>query len=94
MTLDLQIVTLVFSFFFGAFFSLFLRLNYKIIYHNSKFIKLLGSFLVVIITILSYFIVLQKLDNAIFHPYHLLLLILGFICMHTLEQKIAKRLKK
>lgn len=94
MTLDLQIITLIFSFFFGAFFSLFLRLNYKIIYHSSKFIKLFGSFLIVIITVLGYFLVLQYLDNAKFHPYHLLLLILGFTCSHILEQKIVKKLKK
>ena len=94
MDLHLQIITSVFSFVFGILFSLFLRVNYKIIYNSHKFIKLLGTFLVVIISVMSYFLLLQKLNNALFHPYHLILLIIGFMTSHLLEQKIVKRLKK
>ena len=94
MILKLQIITFLFSFLFGMIFSLFLRINYKIIYNSSKFIKLLGTILIVIIATMSYFLLLKHLNEAIFHPYHMLALILGFALMHVLEQKIVKLKKK
>lgn len=94
MNLNLQIITSVFSFLFGMVFSLFLRVNYKIVYNSHKLIKILGTSLVVIISVMAYFLLLQKLNNALFHPYHLLLLIIGFTFGHYLEQKIVKHLKK
>ncbi len=94
MSLQVQITTAIFSFIFGMLFSFFLRINYKIVYNSHKAIKLLGTFLVVIIAVMAYFLLLQKLNNALFHPYHLLLVIIGFIVSHFLEQKIVKHLKK
>ena len=94
MALNLQIITSIFSFLFGMFFSLFLRVNYKIVYNSHKVIKFFGTFLVVMITVMAYFLLLQKLNNALFHPYHLILLIIGFTLGHYLEQKIVKHFKK
>lgn len=94
MSLYLQIITSVFSFLFGMAFSLFLKINYKIIYNSHKIIKILGTFLVVMISMMTYFLLLQKINNALFHIYHLFLLILGFSLSNFLLQKIVKRLKK
>lgn len=90
MDLYTQIISLLFSFLYGIFFSLFTGVNYKIIYHDKKWIKLLGTFLVVIIAVLLYFVLLKKINDAIFHPYLLLMLILGF----ALEKRIANHFKK
>lgn len=90
MDLHTQIITLIFSFFYGIFFSLFISVNHKIIYHDKKWIKLLGTFLVILISVLVYFILLKQINFAAFHPYCLLVLGLGFY----LEKVIAKHYRK
>ncbi len=90
MDLYIQIISLLFSFFYGIFFSLFVSVNYKIIYNDKKWIKLLGTFLVVMVSVLLYFVLLRKINYAVFHPYLLLVLILGF----ALEKRIANHFKK
>ena len=79
MILKLQILSLLFSFVFGFAFSLFLKLNNKIIYNKNSFIKYFGSFLIILISVLVYFIALQKINNSNFHPYHLLMIISGYL---------------
>jgi len=90
MDLYTQIITLLFSFLYGIFFSLFVGVNYKIIYNDKQWIKLLGTFLVVMIGVLLYFVLLRKINYAAFHPYLLLVIILGFY----LEKTIANYFKK
>jgi len=67
-----------------------INLIYDIIYHDKKWIKLLGTFLVVIISVLVYFVLLRKINYAAFHPYLLLAIVLGFY----LEKRIANHFKK
>ena len=90
MDLETQIITLLFSFLYGIFFSLFLRVNHKIIYNSKKWIKFLGTFLVVLISVLTYFILLRYINDAAFHPYCLIVLIVGYY----LAQIIAKHFRK
>ncbi len=90
MDLQTQIVTLIASFFYGIFFAFFIGVNYKIIYHDKKYIKLIGSFLIVLIGVLLYFIILRKINYGSFHPYCLFMLIIGF----CLEHFIVKHFKK
>ena len=47
MSLDVQIVSLVFSFIFGFIFSIFFKLNDKIIYSSKKIIKVVGTGLII-----------------------------------------------
>ena len=94
MNIKLQIITLLFSFSFGIFFSFFLGLNYKYIYSDKKIFKTIISFLVVIISVLIYFIILKKINNGIFHIYEILCIILGFIFDNWIRTVIAKVLKK
>lgn len=78
-SLDIQIISLLFSFFFGFLFSLFLTINRTIIYNKIKVIKFAGSFLIVFISFTFYFYFLQIIDNSFFHIYHLFMIIFGFI---------------
>lgn len=94
MTLKTQIALIIFSFFYGFIFSIFLNINYKFIYSSHKFIKILSSFLIIIISILIYFIGIKKINNAILHPYSILMVIVGFFVDICLRRIIAKRLKK
>lgn len=90
MDLQTQIIALTFSFLYGIFFSLFAKVNYKIIYHDKKTIKIIGTSLVVLISVLLYFIILRHINFGAFHPYCLLLLIVGY----WLTNMIAKNFKK
>lgn len=94
MNIKLQIITLVVSFFYGIFFSFFLSLNYKFIYSDKKIVKTIASFLIVIISVLLYFIILRKINYGIFHVYEILALIFGFIIENWVNGIIAKRFKK
>lgn len=94
MSLKTQIILVVFSFFYGFFFSIFLNINYKFIYSSNKFIKFLSSFLVVMVAVLVYFISIKKINNAILHPYSILMIILGFFVDICLNRLIAKKYKK
>ncbi len=94
MTLSIQITTSLFSFLYGIIFYLFLKLNSKMIYNSNKTIKHLGTMLVITITMMIYFLILKKLNDALFHPYHLILIVTGYYLTYYLYQKIVKHLKK
>ncbi len=89
MPLNIQIATLVFSFVFGIFFAFILTVNHKIIYNSNKIIKIIGTILIVALSNIIYFIGLKHIDNAAFHPYMLITLIIGFY----LENKITNFIK-
>lgn len=91
MPLNIQINSLVFSFGFGIFFSLFLTLNHKIIYNSKKIIKFIGTALVVFSSVLLYFIILLNINNATFHPYELVMIVFGFYIENLIHQKIKKK---
>lgn len=90
MNLPTQIISLTFSFFYGIIFGLFINLNYKIIYSDKILIKYIGTFLVILISTLLYFIILRKINNANMHIYCLIVLSLGY-CLYNI---IASNFKK
>lgn len=94
MNLKTQVALIVFSFFYGFFFSIFLNINYKFIYSSNQFIKFLSSFLVIIISVLVYFVSIKKINNAILHPYSIIMVIFGFFVDICMNRIIAKKLKK
>lgn len=94
MNLKTQVILIIFSFFYGFIFSIFLNLNYKFIYSSNKILRVLSSLFVVIIAVLVYFIGIKKINNAILHPYSILMIILGFFVDVSLNRIIAKKLKK
>ena len=98
MTLQIQIHTLLFSFFFGVCFSFLLTINYRFIYHEKKRYKITSTFLFVIGSILLYFIGIRKINEGIFHPYSAFMIIVGFLLEHflhiSIQNKIAFHKKK
>lgn len=94
MNLKTQIVLIIFSFFYGFIFSIFLNINYKFIYSSNRFIKILSSFLTIIIAVLIYFISIKKINNAILHPYSIIMVIIGFFVDICINRIIAKKIKK
>lgn len=88
MDLQRQIITLFTSYVFGLFFSFFLSCNYRLIYESKKWIRLIGTFLIVVLTVFSYFLLLQKVNHGILHPYAIIVIFCGILTEHYLERFI------
>ena len=78
MNLKLQIISLIISFIYGILFSKLLKINYKIIYNNKKIIKIIGTFIFIIVSSLLYFYILLKINNGMIHIYLFLSLLFGY----------------
>lgn len=92
MPLQIQIQTLLFSFFFGICFSFLLTINYKLIYHEKKRYRISSTFLFIIGSILLYFITIRKINNGIFHPYSALTIVAGVLLEHSLHSFFVKKI--
>ena len=90
MGLEVQIITLLFSFGFGFLNGVLLSFLYKLIYHKKRTYQVISSFIFVILMVFVYFFIMIRLNNAILHPYYILMFILGFM----LENVSVKQLKK
>ena len=86
--LNIQINTLLFSFLFGIFFSIFLNINYKFIYNNKKIYRIITSFIFVMINVIIYFIILEKINNGILHIYSIFMIIIGSIFENIVRKYI------
>ena len=78
-SLSLQIKLIVYSFSFGFLFSSLLDWFNKKIYKFNQILKFIYSFALLLILTILYFIGLNKIGNAIFHIYSILMIIIGFI---------------
>lgn len=94
MNLNLQIHTLLFSFFFGILFSLCLNFASKLIYHHKKIYQILFTLIFVVGSILIYFMGIQKINNGIFHPYEAVMIIIGFILENSLHKSLLAMIAK
>ena len=94
MILKTQIILIFFSLVFGAFFSFFLNINYKLIYSEKRIFKVLLTFSFIIVNVLLYFIILKKINNGIIHPYAIICIIFGFLFDSAIHKMIANKYKK
>lgn len=94
MSLILQIKTIIVSILFGIYFSFFLSINYKIIYHKKEIIKIFFTPILVLLNALLYFYLIQKINNGIFHIYEILCIIVGCILEILFSKLIANKIKK
>ena len=88
MILDIQIISLVYSFFYGVIFYLLLEVNYKLLYEGKLVYRIIISFLFVIFISLLYFIGLIKINNGILHIYFFLSLFTGYLSSFVIYNKI------
>ena len=94
MILSTQILSLIYSFFYGIFFFSMLEVNYKILY-NGKFIyRIMISFLFVIFISLLYFIILLKINNGILHLYFFLTMFTGYLLSFVIYKKLIVKKNK
>jgi len=91
MDLSTQVITLFFSFLYGIFFELTLHGTGSLIYHKSKLICYVSTFLFIISHVILYFIILQKINYGIVHIYSIISFILGFMFMYITKKYLFSR---
>ncbi|MGM9882349.1 MAG: spore cortex biosynthesis protein YabQ [Bacilli bacterium] len=88
MILKIQILSLLYSFFYGIVFFILLEVNYKLLYSGKLFYRIITSFLFIIFISLFYFIGLIKVNNGIIHIYFFLSLFTGYLLSFVIYHKI------
>jgi len=87
MILKIQIISLLYSFFFGFIFFFLLELNNKFFYKGKIVYRIFISFLFVIAMSLFYFFGLIKINNGIIHLYFYLSMFTGYLLSFVIYNK-------
>ena len=88
--LNIQFKLIIFSFSFGFLFSPFLDWFNKKTINIKSSLKIVLSFVILILATFIYFIGLQKIGYGLFHTYEILSIITGFIAYDVVNKFIAK----
>lgn len=94
MILETQIKMLLFSFAYGFFFSFLIPIFSRWLYNDKLLIRIIFTILFVFINTIIYFGGMRKINDAIIHPYAILMLIGGYLAEIFVRRLIANYLKK
>ena len=81
---------MLFSFLFGIFFAMLVKLNYRYLFLGSRKRKIISNFMFFSVMGLLYFFIIKKINQAILHYYFLILLLLGFFLYFFVKKKKEK----
>ena len=87
MELSIQLQVLTVSFVYGILFSYLLKIQYKFLFDSKLFYRIVVTLLFVFDNCILYFLILRTINDAVFHIYFLLVLIIGFIFGNWLVKK-------
>lgn len=93
MNLELQILSLIFSFSFGIVLSYLYNLFYNFLNYKIRRYNILINILFFLNVFLIYFILLILINDGIIHIYFLFLLILGFLLFLNKSKSLRKIIK-
>lgn len=93
MILKLQVLSLLYSFFFGMVFFILLELNSKFLYEGRMVYRIIVSFLFVIFISLLYFFGLIKINDGVVHVYFFLSLFTGYLLSFVIYRKINCKMR-
>lgn len=94
MMLEEQIISLLFSLFYGMLMALLTTINYKVFFSSNLFIQILGTFLLIVIILLGFYCGLIFINNGVIHPYFILMLVSGYCIGNVNYKKILVYFKK
>ena len=94
MELNVQIYSLFFSFIFGCILNVLLDFFNRFNNKQKLFIKIIFSFLFVLILSLSYFIILIYINNGYLHVYFLISIMVGYIFIYYIKALLFTHLKR
>ena len=87
-TLSIQLKLILFSLIYGFLFSYVLDSFNIIIKKMKTYLQIILSFIFIFISVIIYFIGIQKIGNAIFHIYSLVSIVIGFIFYEIIKRII------
>lgn len=90
MSLETQMMTLLFSYLFGFFYMLSYDFGKKYLYHKYLFVRFLSNFVFTFGMALLYYFILLKVNYGTLHFYELIAILLGFISAFGLFTKVRK----
>lgn len=90
MKLDIQIITLFYSFLFGIFFELTYLFLRKYLYNKRKYVSYPFTFLFTLLFSFFYYLILERANNGILHPYSIGLTFIACIFTYSLFTKLKK----
>ncbi len=93
MDLKQQVISMLFSFFFGLFLGGVYNLNYNLLFKLTNLKKFFFNIIFIFDLVLIYFIVIKKINGGIIHPYFYLLIILGFIFTFSHSKSFRRFIK-
>lgn len=93
MDLKQQVISMLFSFFFGLFLGGVYNLNYNMLFKLTNLKKLFFNVIFIFDLVLIYFIVIKKINGGIIHPYFYLLIILGSILTFSHSKSFRRFIK-
>lgn len=91
MNLKIQIFSLLFSFFFGVFFSFLVNINYKLLFCRSRLFQYILTFVFIIDNALFYFYLLMIINNGVIHNYFYIMVIVGFYFSFPITKYFRKK---
>lgn len=102
MALRTQIISLLFSFVFGIFFSICTNLNYRYLFTKKLMFKIIITGVYIMDCSLLYFLLMKKLNQGIINYYFILFVALGYLFsflkinkyVNILKSKISVKMKK
>lgn len=102
MTLTTQIISLLFSFVFGVFFSICTNLNYRYLFTKKLVFKIIITGVYIIDCSLLYFLIMKKINQGIINYYFILFVGLGYLFstlkinrfVEMLKSKISVKVRK
>ncbi len=87
----IQLKSLIFSFIFGIFFSIFTCINYNNLNNKNNLFKIAFTIIFVIDNILLYLLLLIKVNGGYVHIYFIFCVILGYLFA---QKKIIMLIKR
>ena len=91
MNLETQIQVLAFTFVYGMSISFIFNLFYKFLFSDKLIFKIFYNLLFSIFICFLYFFILRKINNAIFHSYLIITLLIGFFIGNIKTRIIRKK---
>ena len=85
MKLDIQIYSLLFSFLFGIVFNVLLDMFNKFNNKNKIIIKVILSFVFVMMLSITYFIGLLYINNGYLHIYFFVMIMVGYFFVYLIK---------
>lgn len=93
MKLEIQLLSLIFSFSYGILLSYVYNIAFNLLEHKVKRYKVLINILFFVNMFLIYFFLLLKINDGVLHLYFLILLFLGFWLFVNKTKSLRKYLK-